>query len=68
MDGEESPFNIIDGKESWQERLEYMNGIYNDDRPGSIKWRENSDNITKTMGLLSNKVKETIIKYYEKYG
>jgi hypothetical protein len=66
--GEESPFNIIDGKESWQERLEYMNGIYNDDRPGSIKWRENSDNITKTMGLLSDKAKETIIKYYEKYG
>lgn len=45
-----------------------MNGIYNDDRPGSIKWRENSDNITKTMSLLSDKAKETIIKYYEKYG
>ncbi len=66
--GEDSPFNIINGKESWQERIEYMNGIYNDDRPGSIKWRENSDNITKTMSLLSDKAKETIIKYYEKYG
>ena len=62
--GEDSPFNIINGKESWQERIEYMNGIYNDDRPGSIKWRENSDNITKTMSLLSDKAKETIIKYY----
>lgn len=68
INGKGIPFDIIDGKESWQERIKYMNGIYNDDRPGSIKWRENSDNITKTMSLLSDKAKETIIKYYEKYG
>jgi hypothetical protein len=65
MDGEGTPFDIIDGKESWQERIDYMNGIYNNDRPVSIKWRENADNITKTMNLLSNKAKETIKKYQE---
>lgn len=62
------PFDIIDGKESWKERIDYMNGIYNDEKSGSIKWRENAKNIEMTMGLLSDKAKETIIKYYEKYG
>ena len=45
-----------------------MNGIYNDNKPGSIKCRENSDNITKTMWLVSDKAKETIKEYYNKYG
>jgi len=60
-----TPFDMIDGKESWQERIDYMNDIHNDDKPVSIKWKENSDNITKTMNLLSNKAKETIKKYHE---
>lgn len=68
INGEGIPFDIIDGKESWKERIDYMNGIYNDEKSGSIKWRENAKNIEMTMGLLSDKAKETIIKYYEKYG
>jgi hypothetical protein len=59
---------IIDDKESWKERIDYMNGIHNDEKSGSIKWRENAKNIEMSMGLLSDKAKETIIKYYEKYG
>lgn len=68
--GEGTPFDIVDDKESWQERIDYMNGIYNDERHKSayIKWSENAKNIEMTMGLLSDKAKETIIKYYEKYG
>jgi len=66
--GVSTPFDIIDGKESWEERLEYMNGIYNDDKTSSIKWRENAKTIEMSMGLLSDKAKEKIIKYYEKYG
>lgn len=65
ISGEGTPFDIIDGKESWQEKVDYMNGIHNDDKPVSIKWKENADNITKTMNMLSNKAKETIRKYYE---
>lgn len=67
IDGEGIPFDIIDGKESWEERIDYMNGIHNDEKSGSIKWRENAKNIEMTMELLSDKAKETIIKYYEKY-
>lgn len=66
--GVSTPFDIIDGKESWEERVEYMNGIYNDDKPSSIKWRENAKNIINTMSLLSKISKEVIVKYYEKYG
>lgn len=66
--GVSTPFDIIDGKESWEERVEYMNGIYNDDKPSSIKWRENAKNIINTMSLLSKRSKEVIVKYYEKYG
>lgn len=64
--GEGTPFDLVDGKESWLERLEYMNSIYNDEKTSSIKWRENADNITKTMNLLSNNAKETIKEYYNK--
>ena len=66
--GDGIPFDIIDGKESWQERIDYMNEIYNDEKSSSVKWRENAKNIEMTMRLLSDKAKETIIKYYEKYG
>lgn len=45
-----------------------MNGIYNDDKPSSIKWRENAKNIINTISLLSKRSKEVIVKYYEKYG
>ena len=45
-----------------------MNGIHNDEKSGSIKWRENAKNIEMSMGLLSDKAKETIFKCYEKYG
>lgn len=68
INGVSTPFDIIDGKESWEERLEYMNGIYNDDKTSSIKWRENAKNIINTMSLLSKRSKEFIVKYYEKYG
>jgi hypothetical protein len=64
--GEGTPFDLIDGKEYWFERIEYMNGIYNDEKSGSIKWRENAENITKTMNLLSEKAKETIKEYYNR--
>lgn len=64
--GEGTPFDLVDGKESWQEKVEYMNSIYNDEKISSIKWRENSENITKTMNLLSNNAKETIKEYYNK--
>lgn len=70
INGEGTPFDIVDGKESWKERIDYMNGIYNDERYKSayIKWSENAKNIEMSMELLSDKAKETIIKYYEKYG
>ena len=64
ISGGGTPFDLIDGKESWQEKLEYMNGIYNDEKTSSIRWRENADNITKTMNLLSSNAKETIKQYY----
>lgn len=66
IDGEGNPFDLIDGKEYWLEKVEHMNGVYNDDRTSSIKWKENADNITKTMNLLSSNAKETIKQYYNK--
>jgi hypothetical protein len=57
--GEGTPFDLVDGKESWLDKVE--NSIYNDE-----KWIENVENITKTMSLLSDNAKETIKKYYNK--
>lgn len=59
-----SPFERVDGKESWVERLNFMDNLYKDSSPE--RWLNNSNKIRKTMELLSNRSKEVINKYYDK--
>lgn len=55
---------MVDGKESWVERLDFMDDLYEDSSPD--RWLNNSVNIRKTMELLSSKSKEIIERYYNK--
>jgi hypothetical protein len=59
-----SPFKVIDSKESWVERLDYMDNLYKDSSPE--RWLNNSTKIRETMSLLSKEAKDTIEKYYDK--
>lgn len=68
INGQGTPFDIIDGIERWEKVKKDSDLIYTSDQPTSVKWRENSIKIEETMNLLSDKAKDTIKEYYNKYG
>lgn len=61
-----NPFDKVNGIENWKISKNAMDLMV----PPILlnKWKENSIKIEETMYLLSDEAKETIIKYYEKYG
>lgn len=68
INGQGTPFDIVDGVERWKKVKNDSDLEYTSDRPVSVKWRENSIKIEETMNLLSDKAKDTIKEYYNKYG
>ena len=59
--GEDSPFDIVDGRFRYENRLALQDG-YN---KGNVVWEDNSHNIKKTMEIVSDKAKHFIEGYYK---
>jgi hypothetical protein len=64
--GDGSPFDIKDGDELWNIKLKEFNKVYNDESNPN-KWKENSENIEKTMSLVSKEAKKYIEDYYKNH-
>lgn len=64
INGEGSPFEIINGKENWLLKKLKWDDIYGEKSGIQDRWIENSKNIEKTMELVSKKAKDHIVKYY----
>jgi hypothetical protein len=63
IDGDGFPFEVVDGKESWNKILDRKKENANP----SSGWAKNPRVIEQTMQLLSDEAKEAITKYYKKF-
>jgi len=65
--GDGSPFDIVDGVERWEEKLEEKLVEYEEKFPSyKEEWVKKSKIISDTMSLVSKKAKKFIEDYYEK--